>query len=314
MAATMNQNTMGITSSSGTHLPSTSGRCLRRGSARSGGNAILDEGAGCQQAPADSGAGSDGRTVKGAACRASGMGPPSHRLRCHPLWMTLRRAARRRSQARTSTPVLPWSSISSACLDAHLAQRRHRATSGWLPRWTIRAESSTVPQHQHRDRSANASSTAACVAMHLILRQPGRARSPGPTDLSPLRRPSHRRSSAPTRRTGTPSDNEEGARPVGRAPSSCSVDQMTPVTYFRFLYVVVGGVLEDADGGLGRATGVAHVDGTGDTLVVDVLALLQQGGAVLEAGALRAVLGDLDDVRGERRRVVGLGLDRRQRA
>ena len=68
----------------------------------------------------------------------------------------------------------------------------------------------------------------------------------------------------------------EGARPGGRAPSLCCVDQMTPVTYLRFLYVLVGVVLEDADGGLGRATGVAQVARTRDTLVVDVLAAVQQ--------------------------------------
>ena len=71
--------------------------------------------------------------------------------------------------------------------------------------------------------------------------------------------------------------SDEGARPVVGPLRCAAVDQMTPVTYFEVLVLVVGAVLEDADGGLGRATGVAQVARTGDTLVVDVLALVRAG-------------------------------------
>lgn len=116
------------------------------------------------------------RRPRGRSCQCAGdaygrclpiqrSGPPNRRCRCHPRSTTPRRMARNRSRARATGPVRPWSSISQACLAAHRAHPRHSATSGWLPRCTMRSGASTVPQHQHADGSSSESSTAADVGM-----------------------------------------------------------------------------------------------------------------------------------------------------
>ena len=86
--------------------------------------------------------------------------------------------------------------------------------------------------------------------------------------------------------------------------------QMTPAVYLKLLYVL-SGVLEDTDGRLGRATGLAELDRAGQTVVVDVLAVLGQLRALLERRARGAALGLLM-ISERSRRVIRLRGDRRK--
>ena len=99
------------------------------------------------------------RSAQGNRLPIQRSGPPNRRLRCHSRSTTARRTLRTAPRARTSGPELDRSSISQACLAAHRAQDRHSATSGWLPRCTMRVGSSVRPQHQHSEGEPNSSST-----------------------------------------------------------------------------------------------------------------------------------------------------------
>ena len=66
-------------------------------------------------------------------------------------------------------------------------------------------------------------------------------------------------------------------------------------------------VAEDGEARLRRLTFWTERHRTGRTVVVDVVAGVDEGLALLEGRALRAVAGDAVDVGGDQRRVVGAG-------